>query len=947
MRVLLWSALCLLSTATGVAGSGCVDSSLGVRVCWSHVGERLHFVLQAPSEGWVGLGIPDGGGMAGADIAVVETAPDGKRVVHDYHALQPTAPPIRDVCQDWELISFNSSSGKISAEIARPLVTPDQQDRPIDLAGTMDFIVAHGNTPSVGYHSATRGTIRIPFSGQSAASLAEHFEGDPDVLAYDLRVEGYPIPKYGADGQGTTYADFCFDLSAFDEMHIVGLEQIVAPEMLDYVHHATLNGYETNTVCREIAPDGTQDPAPSIYLWAGHPHTAAFKLPQDVGIPVGGGKALMDKELQGGSSPEEKAHVLTLYSAEDATRLSTALGKLQTGFGDNGTNPVVGPQENCSTGYWNAVCKQPKLGDCFSTCWGKWVGDCEWCEEYTQDFFSCLPCYGKEASLGAWEKDMLMTCNLNTLTIKNGQGKWQPRVLQQRWKDLFYSPLNGGESWQRVNYPVEVHCLRSSTPTMHVLTVADKADLQSRWDAGELEAVAGCSSGQGDCFQTAEGRTGLGYNLLERSGETTWPPSWVDTVQYPLSITLSSPIYRASPKLRQLARYQSLRLNIHYDNRLHHPAMDNSSALRLFLSKTPRKHDAAFFAVGDPLIGGVVGQPSLLPGLSRDSFHCPEFGCRGVWGDTAEVTVFKSELHMHQAGRMMSVEVWRGGDEVVHSDKLDYYDFNWQGQRKTKPWTLKRGDRARVDCVYEVGAGQKVQYGLASSDEMCIWFMGYYPRIRDTSKGTAAICGPAAGGEWGGFCGSDYTNASNRYVLKGAADLDAAHTAMGTPRTFGFAGHACAAAVSPSMQPAPTKSPLPPNSPTQSPLVPSISPSTPSPSVAIPSTPTQSPSTADALRNAGLTEGLSGEDDSSAWWVIVVICAPVFTAACGISVWLFGRKSRQVEFKDNIDEISAVSLSQLYGNLEHKDCRPQEARIISNSEKTPITSMEYQTSPLF
>jgi len=312
---------------------------------------------------------------------------------------------------------------------------------------------------------------------------------------------------------------------------------------------------------------------------------------------------------------------------------------------------------------------------------------------------------------------------------------------------------------------------------------------------------------------------------------------------------------------------------------------------------------------------------------------------------------------------MMTVDVQRGVDEVVHTDKLDFYDFNWQGHRKPKPFTLKRGDRTRVDCVYEVGAGKEVGYGLGSSEEMCIWFMGYYPRIRSIpGVGDGTLCGPSPGGQWEGFCGSNGTNTSTRHVLNSAADLDSNDKAMGTARTFGVAPQTCAASpsmspsmspamsssMSPSMsaQPAPTKSPLPPNSPTQSPLVPSMSPSTPSSPVAIPSTapkgpepPTQSPSTADALRNTGFTEGPLGDDDSSAWWVPVVICVPVLIAGGGISVWLFGRRSKQVGFKDNIDEISQVSMSHSPYGMEPKVLRPQQVRIISSSEEGPNTSV--------
>jgi hypothetical protein len=77
-------------------------------------------------------------------------------------------------------------------------------------------------------------------------------------------------------------------------------------------------------------------------------------------------------------------------------------------------------------------------------------------------------------------------------------------------------------------------------------------------------------------------------------------------------------------------------------------------------------------------------------------------------------------LHEHLLGKAMRMD-------LVHADgttscllNIPKWDFNWQGTYNLKkPIAMTEGDRIKVTCTWDNSTDKTVEYGNASSDEMC------------------------------------------------------------------------------------------------------------------------------------------------------------------------------------------------------------------------------------
>jgi Copper type II ascorbate-dependent monooxygenase, C-terminal domain len=66
--------------------------------------------------------------------------------------------------------------------------------------------------------------------------------------------------------------------------------------------------------------------------------------------------------------------------------------------------------------------------------------------------------------------------------------------------------------------------------------------------------------------------------------------------------------------------------------------------------------------------------------------------------------------------------------EVIRRAEAQFWDFDQQGSLTVvqQPFTIAPGDSFRTSCIYNTQNDE--QFGLASSQEMCIAFLFYYPR---------------------------------------------------------------------------------------------------------------------------------------------------------------------------------------------------------------------------
>ncbi len=120
---------------------------------------------------------------------------------------------------------------------------------------------------------------------------------------------------------------------------------------------------------------------------------------------------------------------------------------------------------------------------------------------------------------------------------------------------------------------------------------------------------------------------------------------------------------------------QAIRIEIHYNNPKLISGMRDSSGVRLHYTSTPRLHEAAFLQLGDPLLG-LYGM-EIADGLTKHEFTCGG-SCSSFFLDEP-VTVIAETLYMQKFGARMVNEVIRG-DEVVHTAKVEVFDFDQQGK---------------------------------------------------------------------------------------------------------------------------------------------------------------------------------------------------------------------------------------------------------------------------
>lgn len=97
-----------------------------------------------------------------------------------------------------------------------------------------------------------------------------------------------------------------------------------------------------------------------------------------------------------------------------------------------------------------------------------------------------------------------------------------------------------------------------------------------------------------------------------------------------------------------------------------------------------------------------------------------------------DIYVFSDYFHMHEIGKSGFSWIHRG-DEKILLNRIEYYAFSNQHAIAVNI-TLKAGDRINTNCVWDSSARQNpTQIAVASSDEMCMEFLTYYPAIPNVS----------------------------------------------------------------------------------------------------------------------------------------------------------------------------------------------------------------------
>ncbi|CAL8109979.1 unnamed protein product [Orchesella dallaii] len=192
--------------------------------------KRIYFEVTARTTGYIGFGISPNGGMAGADIFIAGAYQNGSQYSSDRHAEGEFTPTI-DSKSDWVLTSASETAPHTTIRFNRLLNTcDDEEDFPITDA-TVRVIFAMGESDTLEYHGANKGTKSINFFLEDDDSLDPEKGDSFEIIATSV------MPA-----QDTTYWCTFHKVSAFSEKkHVIAFEPVLDGELsLAHTHHFTL-----------------------------------------------------------------------------------------------------------------------------------------------------------------------------------------------------------------------------------------------------------------------------------------------------------------------------------------------------------------------------------------------------------------------------------------------------------------------------------------------------------------------------------------------------------------------------------------------------------------------------------------------------------------------------------------------------------------------------------
>ncbi|XP_078372318.1 DBH-like monooxygenase protein 1 homolog isoform X1 [Oculina patagonica] len=177
----------------------------------------------------------------------------------------------------------------------------------------------------------------------------------------------------------------------------------------------------------------------------------------------------------------------------------------------------------------------------------------------------------------------------------------------------------------------------------------------------------------------------------------------------------------------------SYMLEIHYDNPKGIEGRKDSSGLRFFYTPNLRKYDAGVLTVGESSLPYMVIPPKQESWITYG--FCPKECSQEMLNSTTlpgkGIKVFAAFLHTHLQGSAIWTKHVRDGVELPEIARDDNYDFNFQDiQVLSKEVHVKPGDDLINYCKYQTMDKNKIVVGgLATSQEMCIDMLFYYPKM--------------------------------------------------------------------------------------------------------------------------------------------------------------------------------------------------------------------------
>jgi hypothetical protein len=253
---------------------------------------ELAFLVQQ-TEGWIGFGISEAGGMGGSDmaVAILQSNPANPIALQDRHSLGHSEPLLdsKPGENDWVLTGTERNSTHTLVQVSRALDTGDKvQDRLILDNGLPTHVIG-------AFGSLTALTNQMTWHGKDnkVSSSIDFFSENPDHMS----PSGTHDPTVGLDktkrfsvlnnfvipAEETTYHETCKMVNELpeingkytskEEFYVIGMEHSVNLDSEQYVHHFLV--FLTSN-CGE--PRG-----PMVYGWA----PGVSELPNNINLPTG------------------------------------------------------------------------------------------------------------------------------------------------------------------------------------------------------------------------------------------------------------------------------------------------------------------------------------------------------------------------------------------------------------------------------------------------------------------------------------------------------------------------------------------------------------------------------------------------------------------------------------------------------------------------------------
>ncbi|XP_064649636.1 dopamine beta-hydroxylase-like [Lineus longissimus] len=177
---------------------------------------------------------------------------------------------------------------------------------------------------------------------------------------------------------------------------------------------------------------------------------------------------------------------------------------------------------------------------------------------------------------------------------------------------------------------------------------------------------------------------------------------------------------------KDFSRY--VMVQVHYNNPERKAGIIDSSGIRFYVTPHLRQFDAGALEFGLEY----TPKNSIPPGhegfwLTGDCIS----ECTRVALPPQGIVIFGSQLHTHLTGRKVVTKHIRNGVELPELNRDEHYSPHFQEIRLlSEPRLVKPGDSLTTSCMYHTTDKMNITMGgFAITDEMCVNYIHYYPKI--------------------------------------------------------------------------------------------------------------------------------------------------------------------------------------------------------------------------